>query len=191
MSRDTILLILSHRRKKVRRPIWIAIGPVVVVLLLAGAAFVGGQLLGDQNQVTGEESGPRVIRSGPGGTQSLEIVPAGDLPSAPADVKGLYVRREDNSLFVGTGEVMLNIRDGEVISDYDGPEVEVVVTHDTVVYRDKTQYGTDEAEDGKIQQVVKPGSLEEIEKHSLISVWGQERGSRLFAEVLVYKIPLD
>lgn len=174
-----------------RRPIWIAIGPVVVVLLLAGAAFVGGQLLGDQNQVTGEESGPRVIRVGPGGTQSLEIVPAEELPSAPADVKGLYVRREDNSLFVGTGEVMLNIRDGEVISDYDGPEVEVVVTHDTAVYRDKTQYGTAEAEDGKIQQVVKPGSLEEIEKHSLISVWGQERGSRLFAEVLVYKIPLD
>jgi len=174
-----------------RRSIWLIVGTVFVVLLLAGAAFVGGQLLGDQNQVTGEESGPRVIRSGPGGTQSLEIVPAEELPSAPADVKGLYVRREDNSLFVGTGEVMLNIRDGEVISDYDGPEIEAVVTHDTVVYRDKTQYGTDEAEDGKIQQVVKPGSLEEIEKHSLISAWGQERGSRLFAEVLVYKIPLD
>jgi hypothetical protein len=175
----------------VRRSIWIAIGTVVVVLLLASAAFVGGQLLGDQSPVTGEGSGPRVIRSGPGGTQSLEIVPAEELPSEPTDIRGLYVRREDNSLFVGTGEIMLNIRDGEVISDYDGPEVEVVVTHDTVVYRDKTPYGTGEAEDGKIQQVVKPGSLEEIEKHSLISAWGQERGGRLFAEVLVYKIPLD
>jgi hypothetical protein len=173
------------------RSILIAGSAAIVVLLLAGAAFVGGQLLGDRNQVTGEGSGPRVIRGGPGGTQSLEIVPAGDLPSAPADVRGLYVRREDNSLFVGTGEIMLNIRDGEVISDYDGPEVEVVVTHDTAVFRDKTQYGTDEAEDGKIQQVVKPGSVEEIGKPSLISVWGQERGSRLFAEVLVYKIPLD
>ena len=173
------------------RRVLIAGSVAIVVLLLAGAAFVGGRLLGDRNQVTEEGSGPTVIRSGPGGTQSLEIVPAEELPSVPADVKGLYVRREDNSLFVGTGEVMLNIRDGEVISDYDGPEVEVVVTHDTMVYRDKTQYGTDEVGDGKIQQVVKPGSLEEIGKHSLISVWGQERGSRLFAEVLVYKIPLD
>ncbi|UCC63600.1 MAG: hypothetical protein JSV36_00635 [Anaerolineae bacterium] len=174
-----------------KRSILIAGSAAIVVLLLASAAFVGGRLLGDQNQVTGEGSGPRVIRGGPGGTQSLEIVPAEELPSAPADVRGLYVRREDNSLLVGTGEFMLNIRDGEVISDYDGPEVEVVVTHDTVVYRDKTQYGTDEAKDGEIQQVVRSGSLEEIEKHSLISVWGQERGSRLFAEVLVYKIPLD
>jgi len=35
-----------------RRPIWIVIGTVVVVVLLAGAAFVGGRLLGDQ-ELTG------------------------------------------------------------------------------------------------------------------------------------------
>jgi hypothetical protein len=101
------------------------------------------------------------------------------------------VGRQDNALFVGTGHFMLNIADGDVVTDYDGPKVEVVVTHATEVYRDITEYGTAEAEDGKIRQVVRPGSVDEIGTDNLISVWGEERGSRVFAEVLVYHVPLD
>jgi len=174
-----------------KRSILMASGAVALLLLLAGAAFVGGRMLSDQNQLDEGGDGSGIIISDSKGTKSVEILPAKELPSASADVRGVFVRREDNTIIVGTGEVRVNLRDGEIHSDHDGPEVEVVVTHDTMIYRDKTQYATDEVEDGKLQQVVKPGSLEEIEKHSFISVWGQERGSRLFAGVLVYKIPLD
>jgi hypothetical protein len=177
--------------KKMNRSIWMLGGIAVVIVLLASAIVVGARLARDQNPVVGEASGPQVIRSGAHGTESLEIVPAGELPPTPADVRGILVQRQDNTLLVGTGKFELNIRDDEVIVDYDGPEVEVVVTHDTLVYRDRTEYGTAEGEDGKIQQVVRPGSLEEMGLDSLVSAWGQQRGSRLFADVLVFKIPLD
>lgn len=162
-----------------------------VVLLLGGAAYVGARLLGQQDPPAAEATGPQVVRSGPHGTESLAIVRSDELPPAAADVRGIVVGRQDNTLVVGTGQFRLNIQDDKVITDYDGPEVEVVVTHDTVIYRDRTDYLKDEGQDGKIQQVVKPGTLEEIGPDSLVSAWGQERGSRLFADVLVYNIPLD
>jgi hypothetical protein len=77
--------------------------------------------------------------------------------------------------------------DGEVGAGHDGPVVEVVVTHDTLVYCDATRYVPEEAIDGKIQQVLEPGSLDEIGAHSIISAWGQERGDRVLADVLIYQ----
>jgi hypothetical protein len=164
---------------------------VFVVALLGGAAFVGARMLGDQAPPAAEATGPQVIRSGPHGTESLAIVRADELPPEAADVRGIVVEHQDNTLVIGTGKFTLNIQDDKVITDYDGPEVEVVVTHDTVVYRDRTDYLKDKGQDGEIQQVVKPGTLEEIGPDSVVSAWGQERGSRLFADVVVYNIPLD
>jgi hypothetical protein len=170
----------------------VMVGSIVfVVLLLGGAAFVGARLLGQQKAPAVEATGPQVVRSGPHGTESLAIARADELPPAPADVRGILVQRQDNTLLVGTGQFMLNIQDDKVITDYDGPEVEVVVTHDTLIYRDRTNYETGKGKDGEIQQVVRPGSLEEMQPDSIVSAWGQERGSRLFADVLVYHVPLD
>ena len=175
-----------------KRSIWIAIGVVVVVLLLAGAAFVGGRLLNRQG-VLGRGSGPMMmIRSGEGGAlQSVELELSDELPSPAPEAAGLFLRREDNSIFVGTGQIMMMVENGEMDASHDGPEVEVVVTHDTTVYCDETmlQYG-EVSKDGKVQQVLKSGSIEEIDENSIISVWGEQRGDRLFAEVLVYTAPM-
>ncbi len=175
-----------------RRSIWIAGGVVLVVLLLVGAAFVGGRLLNRQEQTSGG-SGPRMmVRTGDGGTtSSFEIEPSDELPPSVPDAAGLFLRREDNSIFVGTGQIMMVVENGEMDAEHDGPEVEVVVTHDTTVYCDETTLQFREAsEDGKIQQVLGPGSLEEIGANNAISVWGERRGDRLFAEVLVYTAPM-
>jgi hypothetical protein len=171
-----------------KRSIWVAGGVVALVLLLTGAAFVGARMLSGQNQ-KGEGSDSKYAISDSGGTKGFELVPAAELPTASPDVGGLYLRREDNSVVVGTGEVRVTLRDGQVAGSHDGPEAEVVITHDTLVYCDKTEYETDEIVDGKIQQFVEPGTLEEIEKYSFTSAWGEKRGERLFATVFLYKIP--
>ncbi len=166
------------------------VGGVLVVLLLAGAAFVGGRMLSAQNRGAGDAGGdgPQMITTGPFGSSSVDIVSADEAPATTADAAGILVRREDNSVFVGTGEVRIRMEaDGEVGAGHDGPVVEVVVTHETVVYCDDTRYVPEEAIDGKIQQVLGPGSVDEIGEHSIVSAWGQERGDRLFADVLIYQ----
>ncbi|MCP4544018.1 MAG: hypothetical protein GY832_43450 [Chloroflexi bacterium] len=165
-------------------------GVVLVVLLLVGAAFVGGRMLSAQNQASDNANGDgrQMITTGPFGSSSVDIVSADEMPSETADAAGLFVRREDNSIFVGTGDIRIRMEaDGEVGAGHDGPVVEVVVTHNTVVYCDKTRYVPEEAIDGKIQQVLKPGSLDEVDAHSIISAWGEERGDRMLADVLIYQ----
>jgi hypothetical protein len=126
-----------------------------------------------------------------GATQSFEIQPAAELPDSPPDAAGLFMRREDNSFFIGTGAITMIVENGEAAASTDGPEVEVVVTHDTTVYRDETMLQhTGGPPSGKVQQVLEIGSLEEISDNSVISAWGEERGGRVLADVLVYSAPM-
>ena len=121
-----------------KRSVWIAIGVVVVVLLLAGAAFVGGRLLNRQG-LLGRGSGPMMmIRSGEGGTmQSVELELSDELPSPTPEAAGLFLRREDNSIFVNetTGEgFRISIdEDGSTSTNAGDRETEVVVTNETVI----------------------------------------------------------
>jgi hypothetical protein len=79
----------------------------------------------------------------------------------------------------------------ETESNHDGPTVEVVVTPQTKVYEDVTmrQFDGPPPEGQKIQQVLEPGSSDEIGQASLITVWGKKTGDRFIAEVLVYSPP--
>ncbi len=43
--------------------------------------------------------------------------------------------------------------------------------------------------DGKVQQKVAPGSLDELSKNSIISAWGERRGDRVIATILLYEQP--
>ncbi|MCP4544019.1 MAG: hypothetical protein GY832_43455 [Chloroflexi bacterium] len=175
-----------------KRSIWIA-GSLVIVLLLAGAAFVGARMLRLQDQTATGSGGPVMMISSNGGdtAQSVEIQPSAELPDSHPDAAGLFMRREDSSIFVGTGAITMIVEDGQAATDHDGPEIEVVVTHDTTVYRDETMLQhTGGLPSGKIEQVVKPGSLEEISDNSIVSAWGEERGGRVLADVLVYAAPM-
>ena len=175
-----------------KRSVWI-VGGCVVVLLLAGAAFMGARMLRMQDQVRAEGNGPVMVISSDGGgaAQSIEIQRSAELPDSPPDAAGIFTRREDSSIFVGTGAITMIVEDGEAAASSDGPEVEVVVTHDTVVYRDKTMLQhTGGPPSGKVEQVLELGSVEEIGETSAISAWGEERGGRVLAEVLVYAPPM-
>jgi hypothetical protein len=172
-----------------KRSIWIASGVVALVLLLAGAAFVGGRLLGspdlgsdDQEFIVSDSGG---VKTGTG--VLLDVERAAEMPDVPADLAGLFVRREDNSLFVGTGNLSAVKVGDEWKTNHDGPVVEVVTTHDTLIYRDDTlQQLGGSPPSGPVQQVLKPGSLDELGVNSTVQAWGERRGDRLVAEVIVF-----
>src|SRR6266487_5531056 len=176
------------------------IGGILVVLLLAGAAFVGARLLNGQGLPfvsSGDGVGPSLSLGGPGGKMvKLDIEPSKELPQTPADVSGLFDHRQDNSIFVGTGRVTMAFKKDpsgkvETSSNHDGPTVEVVVTSQTKIYKDVTmnQFDGLPPEGQKIQQVVESGSLDEIGQASLITVWGKKTGDRIVADMLVYTSP--
>jgi hypothetical protein len=167
----------------------------VLLLVLSGAALMAGRLL-NRGPL---ESGP-VVLEGQGGAKMVmmeepDVEYAAELPDRPPDIAGLFGRREDNNLFVRLGNIMTNVKrddhgNVELETRADGPEVEVIVTHDTLIYRDDThaQFGP-EVSSGPIQQVLNPGSLDEVGQHSQVLAWGIKRGDRTVAEVLVYVIP--
>ncbi len=184
-----------------KKPIFVIGGITALILLLAGAAYVGGRLLNGQGLPGLSVGGPGMFLGGGNGKQQVRIsskdfLPAKELPQTPAIARGVFVRRQDNSLFVGTGNVRVTVqkdRSGNVQSsaDHDGPTVEVVVTGQTTVYEDVTmqQFDGPPPQGQKIQQVVQPGSLDGLGDSSTITVWGRKTGDRIIADVLVYSAP--
>lgn len=171
------------------------VGVVAVVVLLAGAAFVGGRLLNNGPAQAGGPGG-LVMKGGPGGGGiSVQIVPAKELPQSSPDATGLFASRKDNSLFVTIGnKFMVQVDKSGAVNtqtDSNGQQLEIVVTSDTVVYKDATDMGNMQAPpaDGKVQQQVAPGSLDEIGQNSFVSAWGERRGDRVIAKVLMYSTP--
>jgi len=166
----------------------------VLALVLVSAALVGGWLLSGRPLPAWAPGGLISALSGGGasGQFSYDIQPAPELPASPADVQGLFDHRLDNSLFVGTGKEHVSVQPGpggneQTASSHDGPTVEVVVTPQTLIYDDVTfkQYSTLPPSGRKIQQVLAPGSLDDIGPASLVTVWGKLTGDRVIADVLV------
>ena len=174
------------------------IGGISIMLLLAGAAYVGARLLNVQGLRLG--GGP-IFSLDKGGNNSVrinadDIQPAQELPQTPADVRGLFDHRQDNSLFIGTGKVMVSVETGpsgtvQTSSSHDGPTVEVVVTTQTKLFMDVTmnQFDGPPPQGQKVQQMLQPSSMDEVGQNSMITVWGKKTGDRFIAEILVYSPP--
>jgi hypothetical protein len=178
-----------------KRSIGVAGVAVWLVLLLAGAAFVGGRLLSDESSKSAPIALQGSDRSGRVMAREPDVEYSADLPPSPPDVIGLFDQRKDNSLFIHSGETTMNIKrdeqgNVELETHADGPRVEVIVNHDTLLYRDDTftQY-SNQAPAETLPQVLNPGELDEIGEHSSLQVWGEKRGGRIVAEVIVYTFP--
>jgi hypothetical protein len=169
---------------------------VLCVLLLAGGAFVITRQLSGESLFGQMGGGGRVkIASGDGKVVDAEYVPSDKLPISSPDVSGAYERRQDNSFFIDEteGGFFLSKNDDGTISvaNATGNIREVVVTHDTLVYVDVTLEDIDDpvAADGKVYQTVRPGTVEEIGELSWVVAWGETRGDRLIADLLLYRRP--
>ena len=176
-----------------KRAVLIAGGVVVLVVLVAGAAFMAGRLLSAGPEM--DDEGPTIkVGMGEGPLVEAQWVPAEECPAAEPDVAGAFARRQDNSLFVNETEGGFMISQNDTgsfsVTNATGQIHEVVITGDTAVYVDVTIDKIDEAlAEGKIVQKLKAGSIEEIGDLSYVRAWGEMRGDRLIASVLVYTRP--
>ena len=77
-----------------------------------------------------------------------------------------------------------------VVPRTDGPQLEIVIGPDTVLYRDVTDFQADaptESGERVVQQIVRPADLADaIEPQMEMSVWGERRGDRVIADVVVF-----
>lgn len=170
------------------------VGAVLILgLLLGGGAFMAGRLLG--TGLGGNDEVPMVtLSTADGKTVKAEFVRAPELPQESPHVMGAYSGRQDNSIFVDETEGGFVVSRGEddsfSVTNTTGKTSEIVVTSETAVYVDETQQHIDTAlVDGKLYQQVESGSIEGMGDLSFVRAWGEKRGDRLIADVLVYSPP--
>lgn len=181
-------------------------GVIVLIGVLAAGAYTAVQLLAQPEPETAVQSSGRVmetvniVNGGEPIAVRTTLLPAEELPAEESSAFGVVARLEDDNLIVGTGNIDLEVDvdvDGEtgqqttsLVPSTDGPEVEVVITNATIIYKDVTDLKTDTpTESGErtiVQQVRQVDSAEEIEVNSEIEVWGEKRGDRIVATVLVF-----
>lgn len=195
-----------------KKRILIGIGAVLAVALLAGAAFMAMRLL-NTKAADGTGSLLAGLGSPGGGSNSVAIeihmTPAPEVPTTRADIVGQVVNIKDNSLFVsdmakgGGIEGQTVVIEGKAVSGGgpstsdngptatpSGPVTEVVVSKETLIYRDTSMENVPKPSGSgtttmSIQQKVVPADITQITPNSLVQVWGQKRGDRLIADTIV------
>ncbi len=182
----------------------------VVLLLLAGGAYTATQLLAGSGQpITiggGGGSGGRTMQSVRIGNSGVPvsiqttILPAAELPDEEASASGIVLDRQDDTLTVGTGGIELSVEvevdpsTGQearsVVPSTNGPELEVVLTRDTLLYLDMTDVAgqmPDQSGEVTITQEIRPiTDSSQIETQMEIQVWGERRGDRIVADIVVF-----
>lgn len=164
--------------------LFLILGALIGLAGLLAAAFVGGGLLRS------------TLR---GANRELTILPSPLLPAGEGET-GLFLSRQDNVIRMGTGHVTIHAvfddngqPTGDFDSGYTGPIVEVVVTGETTIYKDVTQFPSFVADADvrahPIQQTLTPmDAMEPLTADSVLTVWGARSGERITATTLVYKI---
>jgi hypothetical protein len=140
------------------------------VLLVGAATFVAARLI--DGATTRED-------------QVSHVTPAPELPTNTPEVSGLLVERKDNTVILQT--VSFDAGAGWALGDADepmdttsGPNVEVVITSETTVYR--TSY---EISESSTQQTVEETTLDVLNSEMMITVWGRKNGDRIIADIFL------
>ena len=159
----------------------------IVILVVAGAAFLAGRMLN-------RGVSPLGLFGLAGEGDGISILPAEELPKTQPEVEGLFVERQDNIILVETDKPGGDGVSGSPVGMGGGPKFEVVVTTETILYRDTTQPPSrrPSGNDPRVlQQTVEEGTLDDLNNsQSLVMVWGRRSGDRIIAEVLMYSNPV-
>jgi hypothetical protein len=148
------------------------------------AAFVGVRLVqgGDLNPESPFQN-------------SIRMIVSDQLPSPIPDINGLFLRRQNNSILIGTGNIKFQssrVNDGEPVFEksFDGPEVELVVHHQTTIYCDVPPSPDQLPSSGQFEQRVELVTEDAIREDQLLWAWGEREGDRFIADaVLIFNRP--
>ncbi len=128
------------------------------------------------------------------------ILPAAELPDEETTASGIVLERQDDTLTVGTGAIDLSVdvevdpntgqETTSVLPTTNGPELEIVLTRDTLLYRDITDLAgqmPDQSGEVTITQEIRPVTDSgQIKENMEVQIWGERRGDRVVAEVIVF-----
>jgi len=190
-----------------KRTIWIVLGGVALIAVLAGAAFLGMRLLnagtpgGNGLSIGGPLMGKGGGMGGPDKMAiRIDLERAPELPEQQADFSGQVTDMRDNSIFVAPMDksgVFIS-RGGQgagqslsAMPTPSGPSTEVVITKETRIYRDISfenipkPSANSGAQEVKVQQKVEPAALADVSTDSSVQIWGQKRGERLVADFIL------
>lgn len=188
-----------------RTILWIG-GVVVLLAIIGGGVYTAVQLLSaPEAEQTNSAVARRMqsIKIGNDGVPvsvSTTILPAPELPQERSAAAGIVLARQDDTLTVGTGDIELSVdvqvngetgqEQSSVVPSTNGPELEVVLTNQTLFYRDVTDIvGQQPSESGEItitQELRPVADGMEIDTNMEIQVWGEKRGDRVVAKVVVF-----
>jgi hypothetical protein len=160
-----------------------------LVLLVGAAASIAGRMINSSVGTVGL-AGPYEGRVS---ISLSDITPAPELPATKADVTGSFVERKDNTITVQAvsfGSGIGGIGGDAPMDEDSGIHVEIVVTGETLIYRDVTQIPAPvNGEIHNLQQAVEEGTLDDLNSQTFITVWGRRSGDRITADVLFYSDP--
>ncbi|HVN55543.1 MAG TPA: hypothetical protein VMT46_14515 [Anaerolineaceae bacterium] len=151
----------------------------VLLVVLAGAAFLAARLISLGPQAWSGVFGPS------GGRIRIEVNRSGELPQRNPTLDGQVIRADGNSVFIQ------GMRDNSDRVDGNSPTTEVVVSRETRVYRDATldDQSRAPATNQTLDQVLEKSAVNQIQRGMMLMAWGERRGDRLMAEVVVYMNP--
>ncbi len=161
--------------------------------LSGGAQGLGGQFSGAGGA---DGSGGDSQFGGPNGGRNFQMTPAKELPTTPADLNGVITAVYGESVMVGQ-RFGRGFRPGATpdpaqAASTPAPDVEVIVTADTVIYQDTTprpNFQNGQATPSgptTLQQQVTLSSLSALVANSRVTVWGVRTGNQITAKVIVY-----
>lgn len=189
---------------------FVMISVILVVLLLAAGTYTAAQLLAESKpemeKAASGGGGGRVMQSVQIGNDGVPvsvrttILPAAELPDEKAIASGIVLSRQDDILTVGTGAIELTVdvdfdpitgqEKISVVPSTNGPELEVVLTRDTLFYRDVTDIAgqaPEESGEVTILQEIRPVTDSgQIEEKMEVQMWGERSGDRIVANVVVF-----
>ena len=145
----------------------------LAILLVGIAAFVGARMLNpNEGQVT-------ITRD--------DIIPAPELPITQPEITGMFVEWKDNTIIVS----VISFDTGIVGLSGDTPKVEIIVTNETIIYGETTDFTLrSPGENFTVQQTVEESTLDDLNSQTMFTVWGRRSGDRVIAVILFYSNPL-